>query len=142
MDGVISGDFNFHYAKGARRGNSGGLNMTFDRLRAANVVILGKPLPNLTFEPSKLSMELQNKVFKLSEFDLKGNHVELKANGQIYMNDETPRKSRANFTLKFKPSDEFDEALGVLVMGLGAPDAEGFYDFRMNGPLDNISARK
>jgi len=142
LDGVAGGDFNMHVAKGSRKGNSGGLNLSLDRLKIANIIILGKQLPNLSFEPSKLSMELQQHQFKLNDFNLKGNALEVKANGQVFVNEDTLSKSRLNITLKMKLGDEIDEALGILAMGLGEPDNDGFYTYRLNGPLDNISARK
>jgi type II secretion system protein N len=141
VDGTIGGDFSMHVIKGQRKGNSGALNLNLDRLRLANITMLGSTLPNIAFEPGKLSMELQHQQFKLNDFSLKGDNLSVQASGQVFVNEDTPKKSRVNLNVKFKPSDELEDGLGVLAMGLGEPDSDGYFEYRVNGPFDNLNTR-
>jgi type II secretion system protein N len=142
VDGTLGGDFNAHFSAGAKKGNSGALHLSLDKLRVANINLAGQQLPNLKFEPGKLAMELQQNIFKLSDFTLKGDNLSLKASGQVYINETSPSKSRLTLTFKFKPSEEFESGLGLLAMGLPAADADGYYETHVSETFDSLGAKR
>ena len=138
IDGILNGDFNIHFNRTARQGNSGAVNLSYDKLRLVNVTLIGKTIPNMTFEPGKISLELKHRNFKINDFNLKGNNLELSAGGQIFINDTNPTKSSLSLNMKMKPSAEVEDAMGLLAYGLGEPDDSGYYQIRLNGPLDKL----
>ncbi len=142
VDGVIGGDFNMHFASGSHKSTSGALNLNLNKLRIANLNFNNKTFPNINFEPGRLSMEMQQQIFKLSDFTLKGDNLSLKASGQVTINQDNPKKSRVNVSFKFKPSEEFEQSLGIIAMGLGEADPDGYYGYTLNGPFDNLTPHK
>ncbi|MDP8223630.1 MAG: type II secretion system protein GspN [Candidatus Lernaella stagnicola] len=135
LAGVIGGAVAASLHPKQRRNNSGTVSLNFDRLRVMNIDLVGKKFPDLTFEPSRASLTLKNQTLQVNEFNLKGNHIELLLDGSLRINQSQPTSSRANLTVKFKPSEEFEDALGVVAMALGEPNEEGFYTKRVNQRL-------
>ena len=103
-----------------------------------NINMLNNKLPDLTFEPGRIALNLQTQNFQVEEFNLKGNHLELDLSGRLNMSDSL-RRSRIFLTLRFKPSDELEEALGMLMYAMKEPDADGFYKMTISGTPGNIS---
>ncbi len=132
LAGVIGGQMEANIFPQKRRNNRGSLTLDIDQLRIANIDLLGKKFPNLAFEPSRISLALKQQNLRFDEVSLKGDHVELQADGTITVNQNNPSRSRANLTVKFKPSEEFEDALGVIAYALGTPDVDGFYTKRIN----------
>lgn len=135
LGGILSGDMTASINSQVRRNNQGSLNLNLDKLRVMNIDVLGKKFPDLTFEPGRVSFALNRQNFNVKEFALKGNHVELDVGGNVFVNETNLGRSRANLTVKFKPSEAFEDALGVLAFGLGSADDEGYYTYKINRTL-------
>ena len=141
LDGVLSGQFELHYNPAMKRNSTGLLNLNIDKLKIANATILSSKLPDMTFEPGRIAMKMQNQAFQIEEFALKGNQVEMDLTGRITLGDSF-KNTRLFLNFRFKPSDDLESALGMLMMGLKEPDANGFYTISINGAPGNIRTRR
>ncbi len=143
MKGNISGNAELHLNRKDKGKSSGEVNLNFNSLQMVNLNLVQHQLPDIAFEPGKLAFELKNKVFRIKDFDLKSNHLELKLSGSMYLNDQDFRSSRPRFSLKFKPSEEMIKALedyySLLVMRY-PPDRDDFLEFKIQGQLNDLKA--
>jgi len=140
IEGNLNGELDAHLNRALPRVNYGALNLGLDHMKTSNVMIAGQKIPDMTFEPGKIDMELQHQSLQVKEFDLKGNHLEMQLNGRINTNMEDIKKSRLALTCKIKPSDEMEDALGPMMYALKEPDANGFYTIPINGVPGNLRA--
>jgi type II secretion system protein N len=140
LDGMLSGQFELHYNPAVRRNNSGLLSLSVDKMKASHIVILNNKLPDLVFEPGKISFKMQNQAFSVDQFNLKSNNLEMTMTGRVTLADIF-RNSRVFLNLRLKPSDEMESALGIIMMGVKQPDANGFYTISLNGTPGNMHTR-
>ncbi len=140
LDGTLSGQFELHFNPAMRRNNSGGLTLNIDKLKATGITMVGNKLPDMTFEPGKIVLKMQNQNFQVDEFKLKSDQLEVDLTGRITLADQM-KNSRLFLNFRFKPSDELETALGMLMMTMKEPDDEGFYSLSINGTPGNLRTR-
>ena len=141
LDGIITGQLEMHLNQAQKRDNNGFLNMNLDKMQASNIKFLTSEIPNMTFEPGQIQLRLQNQNFQVQTFYLKGNHLELDLSGRIATNNDLKR-SNLFLNLRFKPSDELEESLGMLMYAMNEADDEGFYKLSINGTPGSIKTRR
>lgn len=143
MMGNLSGNAELHFNRAEKRKSNGEVNLNFNNLQMVNLDLVQHKLPDIAFEPGKLGFELKNQVFRIKDFDLKSNHLELKLTGSMYLNDQDMRASRPRFSLKVKPSEEMIAALedyySLLIMKY-PPDRDDFLEFKIQGQLGDLRA--
>ncbi|HPQ71792.1 MAG TPA: type II secretion system protein GspN [bacterium] len=140
LEGVLSGNFEAHVNRINRRLNEGALNINLDNLKAKNIKILEKELPPIAFEPGKMSFELKRQNLTVKDFTLKGDNLEVGLTGRVTTREDL-MSSRMFLTLKIKPSEAMEDALGIIMMTLKEPDANGFYQIPLKGTLKNPNAK-
>jgi type II secretion system protein N len=135
LAGSLSGEAVAGIHPNQRRQNSGSLKVNLDNLHVTGIDLVGNQFPDLAFEPGVVELALNRQNLDIKQFDLKGDHIELKIDGSVSLNQTKLNRSRANITVQFKPSEEFEDALGMIAMALGEPDDDGFYTQRINKRL-------
>jgi len=123
--------------------STGKLDLTLDGLALSEIKLtipLAGPLEidPLSFEPSKLALELDRSSLRINEGTLKGPQTEVVLSGKMIVNSRDFMKSNYAFTAKFRLGPEFDQKYG-LALGVAAAqlnlrkDAEGFYRLDLRG---------
>ncbi|MCL4233759.1 MAG: type II secretion system protein GspN [Deltaproteobacteria bacterium] len=139
--GKLSGNFNLYFDGANRRNSQGAVDLKFEGMKIADATIMTKTLPEINFEPAAVKMDFKRSAFSISQWDMNGDNLSINMTGRVTMN-ENLNNSRISFTLKAKPSETLLDQFAELAM-MKAPDSQGWYTLRINGPFSkpNVNFR-
>ena len=142
ITGKLDGNFETYFNNQERTRNRGKIRLEYRNLKIANSTILGNTFPEIVFkDPSVIQLSLTNRFFRIDEWSLTSDNLDIKATGRITLRDQI-ENSRFNLKFSVKPSEVVEDSFGMFGMLLPEADDEGYYNFTFSGTAKNPKFKK
>lgn len=117
--------------------NQSRLQLDMSNLQLAGMQKIGASDDILPLGQLNCSMEATGKKLKITRLEIDGTALTLNGNGTLHLG-RTPARSSVNLNLALTPQADLDPMLKDMLSLLQKPQADGSYQLRLLGTLENV----
>ena len=142
LNGKVDGHLEMYWNNVEKIRSRGMMRLEYHNLSIMKSTLLGKPMPDIVFkDPAVVQLSLNNRFLNIDEWSLASDNLEVAASGRITVRKRI-ENSMMKINLKLKLGEAIEDNLGMLALGLGEPDANGYYNYNISGTPKNPKFRK